>query len=154
MSNLHDMPSNDVISTDVWTESAERRKDLLMGLTRDILNCYTDIAYHSSSVTGRNAERDRIHEHSVQLLSIGLMYIYSRDAIKEGDGNRVLRSWRYMLPIFIGSGRKNYAKEALMLIGHQELLPGRLSQQMLWSRFVNVSGGKGKNIPADLHNEH
>ena len=25
---------------------------------------------------------------------------------------------------------------------------------MLWSRFVNTTGGSGHNIPADLHNEH
>ena len=33
------------------------------------------------------------------------------------------------------------------------LLP-RLVHQLTWGRFVNAQGGKGKNIPCDLHNEH
>ena len=59
-----------------------------------------------------------------------------------------------MLPIFIATGRKNYAKEALHFISQQALLPGRLAQQIMWSRFVNIRGVPGGNIPADLHNEH
>ena len=35
------------------------------------------------------------------------------DAIREGDGNCVLRCWRYLLPMFVSSGRKNYALESL-----------------------------------------
>ena len=50
--------------------------------------------------------------------------------------------------------RKNYAKEALLFIARQELIPGRLSKQMLWSRFMSTRGGTGHKIPADLHNEH
>ena len=154
MSSLADTPSKDLISANVWTQSNENRREVLMSVTRNIiLNC-TKVTYHTTQVIGNAADEDMLHEHSIQLLSIGLMYMYFRDAIKEGDGERMLRSWRYMLPIFVATGRKNYAKEALLFIAHQELIPGRLSQQMLWSRFVNTTGGAGHNIPADLHNEH
>ena len=77
-----------------------------------------------------------------------MFYLYFRDAIKERDGKRVLRCWRYMF----STGRKNYAKEAFL--SHQVLLPGREVNQMLWSRFVNVQGVPGGNKPADLHNKH
>ena len=77
------------------------------------------------------------------------------DAIREGDGERVLRCWRYLLPIFKASGCKNYACESLHLIyQHSYVLSPRLSSQLLWSRFVNVHGLPGRNIPLDLHGEH
>lgn len=30
----------------------------------------------------------------------------------------------------------------------------RLKHQLIWNRTVNVNGGRRKNIPQDLHNEH
>ena len=60
-----------------------------------------------------------------------------------------------MLPIFISTRRKKYAKEALLLITqHDYLLPQRMAQQVIWSCFVNIRCVPGGNIPADLHNEH
>lgn len=89
------------------------------------------------------------------MLSLGPFYLNFRDAIKEGDGERVLISWKYVLPIFICTNRKNYAKEALLLIFRYAFsLPSRMAQQLLYSRFVNTRGVPGCNIPADLHNEH
>ena len=41
-----------------------------------------------------------------------------------------------------------------MLFQHIYELSLRLSSQLLWSRFFNVHGYPGKNIPADLHMEH
>ena len=57
-------------------------------------------------------------------------------------------------PMFFSAGRKHYAKEALLFLSQQALLPGRVANQMIWSRFVNIKGVPGGNIPADLHNEH
>ena len=33
------------------------------------------------------------------------------------------------------------------------LLP-RLSVELLWSRFINIHGLPGRNIPTDMHMEH
>jgi L1 cell adhesion molecule like protein len=84
-----------------------------------------------------------------------MLYLEFQDAIREGDGLRVLRCWKYFLPIFRASGRKNYALEALNLIFQVTYyLPPRLRMQLLYSRFVNTQGRAGCNIPADLHMEH
>ena len=57
--------------------------------------------------------------------------------------------------MFVSAGRKNYANEALLfLTQHDFILSPRMAEQMLWSRFVNIRGVPGGNIPADLHNEH
>jgi len=67
----------------------------------------------------------------------------------------VLDCWRYLLPIFINSGRRNYSNEALhFLCQYYQNLPMQQAQQLLYSRFVNTTGIRGRNIPLDLHQEH
>ena len=41
---------------------------------------------------------DGMCEYSVQLLRMCCLYMEFADAIREGDGGRVLRCWKYMLP--------------------------------------------------------
>ena len=94
-------------------------------------------------------------EYGRNLLSIGLFYLELSDAIKEGDGERVLRCWLYLLPIFKGCCRKNYSVEVLnMLCQFHYDLPPRLSQKLIWNRFVSTHSLPGRNIPEDLHQEH
>lgn len=45
-------------------------------------------------------------EYSVQLLWLIYFYMEFVDAIREGDGGRVLKRWKYRLPIFSGSGNR------------------------------------------------
>ena len=60
-----------------------------------------------------------------------------------------------MLPIFKNSASKNYSIEVLyMLHQYHYVLPERQAQELIWNRFVNIHGLPGKNIPADLHQEH
>ena len=150
MKSLEDTPTEDIVKHDVWMLENDERKQLLRQLTGSVIASFTDLKYHHDG----NASTDAVFEHSRQLLSIGLFYMYFRDAIKEGDGNRVVRCWRYMLPMFYFTSRKNYANEALIFLANLAFLPGRISNQMIWSRFVNTKGVLGGNIPADLFNEH
>ena len=76
-----------------------------------------------------------------------------RDAIREGDGIRVLRCWKYLLPLFKATQRHNYAIEAAnLLIEYYYTFPPRQAQQLIWSHFLNTSGKPGQNIPSDLAN--
>ena len=60
-----------------------------------------------------------------------------------------------MLLIFKAAKRKNYSIEAFALLAQQKfILSPRLSQQLVWTRFVKTSGKEGHNIPCDLHMEH
>ena len=152
MKSLEDIPSENVVGQNVWMLDNAERKELLNQLSRSVISSFTDLEYHCEQQN--TTSTDAVFEHSRQLLSIGLFYMYFRDAIKEGDGSRVVRCWRYMLPMFYFSSRKNYANEALIFLANLAFLPGRISNQMIWSRFVNTKGVPGGNIPADLFNEH
>ena len=85
----------------------------------------------------------------------GCFYLGFCDAIREGDGDHVLRCWRYLLPLFKSSARKNYSVEALnMLCQYHHKLTPRQTQELIWSRFINTHSAPGRNIPVDLHQEH
>ena len=154
MSTLGDNPSQEIVAEDVWLQSKENKKHILEQLSEAVVSKAICFQFNSST-TSTCTGVDRVQQYAVELHIIGLFYLEFCDAIKEGDGERVLRCWRYMLPIFHNTGRKNYAKEAFnILYLHDYVLPPRLAAQSIWSRFVNVHGCRGRNIPADLHNEH
>ena len=154
MNSLKDTPSTNVLPQpqNVWMETKAKRKEILMNVCTYIVDTFANFSFHGVPTTG---VPDNVSEYSKQLLHLGCFYREYSDAIREGDGNRILRCWRYLLPIFLGSGRTNYSCEVLnMLFQHTYALSPRLSFQLLWSRCINVHGRQGKNIPADLHMEH
>ena len=106
--------------------------------------------FEQKSVTG-----DGVLEYAKDVISLGLLYLEYRDAVKEGDGDRVECCWKFWLPLFKVSEKKNYSIEALQTIyNHKFILSDMHAQQWLYSRFVNTQGRPGCNIPADEHQEH
>ena len=49
------------------------------------------------------------------ILVLGLFWMGFHDAIREGDGERVMMYWKFLLPIFKTLGRKNYIVECVKL---------------------------------------
>lgn len=95
---------------------------------------------------------DSVYAYSCETLTLGLLFLEFKDGIREGDGNRAMRVWKYFLLIFKVSGRKNYAIEALTMLAQYHLtLPPQLAEQLKWSRFINTNGATGHNISCDLH---
>ena len=135
MENLHDTPSKAVVSSPntAW-----------MGTNEEILAILTDISesiarkYSSFNKRSTMSSENGVYDYSRHLLTIGCLYLEYKDAIKEGDGMHVLQCWKYLLPIFQNSGRKNYTIEAFKLLYQYYYgLPPRHVQQLLLSRFIN-----------------
>ena len=98
---------------------------------------------------------DKVYNYARVLCHYSAIISELRDAWAEGDGERVFRCWRVMLPHLKSSGRTKYSLEALRLqFLVRSLLSPQLAHQVLWDRFVNTRGGAGRNIPCDLYNEH
>ena len=76
-----------------------------------------DFRFHKPKNT---PSKDKTFEYAQQLMSIGCFYLEFSDAIKEGDGNRVYRCWKYLLPIFLSSNRTNYSCEAFNMLYQYE----------------------------------
>ena len=152
MTTLDDQPSVDLINSPktVWTQIKDERKSLLTKLSQRVIEKFIQSSYNNPV----EPSRDGVYEYTKSLLSIDCVYLLFKDAIKKGDGMRLLDYYCYLMPIFINSGRRNYAIEAFNLLCqyHYDLPPQQA--QLIWSRFVNTAGRKGGNIAADLHLEH
>lgn len=156
MTSLHDVPSMDFVPQGdlTWTQTREERKAIIEHITSAIVDSFVFLDYNTTS-NDASSTNDGVYSYATNLLTLGCFYLEFRDAIKEGDGLRVLRCYRYMLPMFISSGRKNYAIETLnFLLQHDFLLSPRLAEELIWGRFINTHGQASKNIPNDLHCEH
>ena len=77
------------------------------------------------------------------------------DAVKEGDGVRILRCWKIAMLIFRAHHHNKYALASFYLqAATQAILTPRQAHSLTWNRTVNNHGGKGRNISLDLRLEH
>jgi len=89
--------------------------------------------------------------------ALALCYIAKNfvDARKHGDGERILRLYKFMLLYYKVDGRTKYAYQTLHLLSQVSfLLPPALAHELKWNRFVNTKGGLDKNVELDRHLEH
>jgi len=134
--------------------SAEGRNIDVTALSEKIVNSYVQLAIPSPNAQCSQTT-DKISLYAVQLLTLSLLWSNFHDAIKEGDGDRIIRSWKFNLLAFKAANHKNYSKEALNLILRvNHLFSPREAAQVKWCRTVNTTNRQGHNIPMDLHVEH
>ena len=102
-----------------------------------------------------NTSDDGVCIYATELLSLGLLWHGFHDAVKEGDGDRIIRCWKFLLVVFKSTSCHNYGKEAVnLLLQYNYTFSERQKEQLLWSRCINTRGYPGANIPCDLHMEH
>lgn len=155
MSELDGCPQVSKFDESSWMMTKLDRKALLYSFCREVILAHVNITI---SEEGRFVEAknvDNIQAYAEEVMTLGIFYLNYKDAIREGDGSRVLTTWKYLLPIFRFSNRRNYSLELLQaLYNYYYVLSPRQASQFLWSRCVNTRGIPGKNKPADLHIEH
>ena len=138
----------------------DKRRNILILAARKIVDSYTDMEtpFFPCTVDGTSttskAKSDKLQAYSCETLTLGLLLAEFVDAIHEGDGSRIIRCWRFFLPLFKATNRVNYSIEAFTLLCQHHFFSDRMKKQLEWSRTVNVHGKPGKNIPMDLHMEH
>lgn len=102
-----------------------------------------------------NINSDTVFNYHSGLLKLSLLERNFQDSVREGDGQRTCRLWKYKMLHFKKAGRHKYALEALKLqFDLQALLSPRDAYRVKWNRTVNTAGGEGKNIALDLNCEH
>lgn len=98
---------------------------------------------------------DGVHYYAKDTLVLGLLLMEFIDSVREGDGDRIIRCWKFLLPSFKSTGRTNCSVETVTLLAqYYYLLSPQMAAQLAWSRTVNTHGCTGKNISCDLHLEH
>lgn len=78
----------------------------------EIIEQFVDINYPSST----SKDDDHVCAYAKEVLSLGLLFVEFKDAIREGDGEQIIRCWRYFLLLFKSADRKNYSVEAFNLL--------------------------------------
>ena len=103
------------------------------------------------SVVGEKG-RDML-SYQKALLDYGMLILNFWDAISEGDGDRVVRCWKFFLLYLIhqGGSANKYALEALYLMFQiYALLSPQAAHRLIWNRSAKNKSGTGGNIPLDL----
>ena len=149
ISNMEEWSS--LIPEDLWLCGEDERRKVMDSILSKIIEKYVDIRYNTSSTV----VADEVLMYAKQVFSIGSIFLEYADGIREGDGDRVIRCWRYLMLIFHNANRFNYAKEAVhLLYQYQYQLSPKQAEQLIYNRFINTSGIPGRNIAADHHMEH
>ena len=151
MSSLKDEPSSAHFPEGCSSLTSEQRWKVLTLAINELLESLVDISYPPAS----KKKRDHVYAYGKEVISLGLLYMEFCDGIREGDGARIIRCWRYFLPMFKASGHTNYVVEAFNLLFQlQYVFTPRMKKQLMWERTINVHGKPGRNVPMDLHMEH
>lgn len=98
---------------------------------------------------------DSVHMFHKSFLHHAFLYVDLREAIRWEDGPQIVRHWKWWIPRFIGTGKKNYAAEALNLIANITAdFPKHLAYLAVHNRTVNTGGRPGHRKPVDQLMEH
>ena len=104
----------------------------LYGVASNIVSTYIDLTADFTSTSSEDDSRpDKKLEYSRLLISVGLLYLKFCDAIREGDGMRVIQCWRYMFLVFKCTNKKNYAIEAFTLLAQYHFLLSKCQTHQL-----------------------
>ena len=82
---------------------------------------------------------------------------FSTFVVSEGDGQRIIRCWKFFLLFLKGDGQRSckYALEGLNIMCQiYALLSPRDAHRLIWNRSVKAKSEMGGNIPLDLALEH
>ncbi|XP_065071471.1 uncharacterized protein LOC135696119 [Rhopilema esculentum] len=96
---------------------------------------------------------DDCYNYQLALMDYGMVVENFIDAISEGDGERILRCWKFVLLYLKADGKRSckYSLEAFYLICQAYcLLSPCAAYNLIWNRFAKNQNGYGGNIPLDL----
>ena len=69
------------------------------------------IEKHVRLVTNNNVHVDGVYSYGCEVITLGLIWANYYDAIREGDGHRIIQIWKFLLLLFKKTGHINYAAQ-------------------------------------------
>ena len=97
-----------------------------------------------SSVT---SEADDMYSYKCSFLEYSMIIENFFDAIREGDGERILRCWKFQL-LYLKHDADCF--DLTLLFQINLLLSPRDAHRLVWNRTTSSKSGNGNNIPLDL----
>ncbi len=156
MPSIGSAPASEILSPDVWMLDDTQRASKILGVASNIIEKYVDFKMEFICKDSEidDIDIDYIHSYACEVMNVGLLNMEFCDASKEGDGDCLIRVWKYLMLLYRASKRTNYAIEAFTLLLQYHISLAPTFAELKWSRFINVHGRPGRNISCDLHMEH
>ena len=115
---------------------------------------YTEIETTSQPSSTISSD-DFVLNHTKCALFLCLLHLNHADAIKLGDGKRIMNSNKHIYLIYKCHKCPKYAFGLLeTLVQSSVLLTDRKAHELIWNRTVNYRGEVDSNFPNDLDIEH
>ena len=122
MESVDDKPSLSMFN--ITNENGLERRKIFGRATDLIVQKFVDVSCQHLTEEAeklkdepkRDESVDRVQAYANELLTLGLYLMEFSDAIREGDGERIIRCWKFFLLLFKANGRTNYSIEALLLL--------------------------------------
>lgn len=115
---------------------------------------YHGIRSTDSDDLDRKPNEDHVLNYAKCNLRLGLLQMAIDDAIREGDGGRLLCYYSIALLYYKLFNRTKYAFTVLKLLLRVSVFEPHNATTLTWNRFINTQGKEGRNISQDLHMEH
>ena len=85
-------------------------------MVSNIVTQLVNLHWPENSTDHEKYKSDQLFSYASEVMSLGMFYNEYCDAIHEGDGQRILCCWRYMLLLFKASNRTKYTIKAFTLL--------------------------------------
>ena len=92
ISDLQETPSPEHIPSYLWLLADSNREEMLHKVCELVLNNYCTISFNSQ-VDNDELAVDQVQLYASDVLTLGLLYTEFSDAIREGDGPRMIRCY-------------------------------------------------------------
>jgi hypothetical protein len=113
-----------------------------------------DIVVNREEVTCED-DGDGVYNYGSTLITLGLMLLNCDDAIREGDGSRIIDMYKWWLLIWKKQESTKYSLASLLIqVQVLCMLSEQDAHRLIWNRTVNRKGGKGKRVAMDFHMEN
>lgn len=100
-------------------------------------------------------DKDALFNYTRTALSLCMLAYDFTDARQMGDGERLMRLYKFLLLHFKAAKKPKYSYQVLRLLAQiQCFLSPRLAYELKWNRFVNKTGKAKSNLEVDRELEH
>ena len=101
------------------------------------------------------SDEDGVYNYSCNALGLGLLAKNFVDARKHGDGERIIRLYKFLLLYFRLEHQTKYSYYILYTLCQvHQLLPPKLAHELVWNRTNNSRGLVDSNVENDRTVEH
>ena len=155
--NFPEIPSDGYQSNNIVCDICDKRYKQAATLVKHKSEVHgiTDISETGTVDKTNSVSEDYVLNYSKVGLTLGLLKLNHDDAIRMGDGERILRMDKVFYLFYKAFNCSKYAYGILeTLLQTKVSLSERMAHRLIWNRTVNNSGKVDSNLPNDLDLEH